>query len=1189
MTSLVCLSAPIASAHKHQVGPCLAACVRSTAIVAAIAVAGLGSAPPAVAAGGPTGYTACAPEGATCVLATRSDVAYGADGSFVFAYGEIGGMVCSNATFGRDPAPGVPKACYAKQDVAPAGYLFCAAEGQTCSPPVSATVAFGATGTYLYQSVANGGISCSNGRFGSDPAPGVPKDCYFEPVLSTVEGQTLSTEISVDRGANGSPCTVVSVSVNWGDGSISGGSPGPATPAGTAMYASHGYQEEGTYTGSVTWQESCDFFQRPERLGRRPRALAADRSSAFVVHVADSPLTLTPVPVGARPGVAFTRVIAVLRDADTAATQSEYAATIHWGDGTRSAAAVAAVGNASFSIAGSHTYRHAGAFSLTVAVSDTGGATATTTTSAIASGPVRPPCDPTRGCAILGAGPPRCTAAHPCTPPVPPPTLGSTPQLCGPLATLPWSNGTPCTIKATTVGKQTEIVISNPVVDRAAYVYPQVVFKPGDVVTFHAGGCVQTGGHGKTWKRYVNPSGPNSGADWPGLYHGTVFIPAALLDGQTVTSRSISDVINRTATAPIEIPAPSASRPPQPLSVLTLGYRDDDPSNGRNNNGYYGHNGDEGTGHQCPTQGDDGGNAWVVIDVVHGPPHPPPPPPPPKAFDLVAPTYDDNGAAINPVWGWQIPGTPELGHDYNGVTGHYEEDCGVLAPPQPKPNAPPRPIQIAARGSARANKLVLYHPWPQNPAPASCTSQTTQVNPPPEGVYGLANTLFGAGICQNGNGDDAGHLNWEEAAYTGTITWRPGSPSPKNYREVLEWSGNWPQDNDYNLSLKPPDAPRLPYLAGVTPPQEGSIGLEFLSNETIDQFSGALPWWKALHAATDLTLAPIPQAAAYGNQWLIDHLLEHRIVALGTMGLDLVHGSPASEIHPVHGLAIEENGPPADPASDTWAFFIRNWGNEGFCSTDQVNLDEHTVVLRLPPPPGLGGGLPGQLPEVTWQSGAAGGASTARVGVSADGTTVLIANLPEPNQHGWVAGEITLHWPTTGPVRATPHPTVPPTAPRPRCGASLIGANGEDGPEAKWRTEYNALSATQRRVYCELVPASFPNGTVPHSHPTPLALSPWSATEQPLQPALTMEYDPRVTANIIAGFNALGVSRASKQALGTHTPCAIAATVLRSPSVLVTPHEPAFWRAPKPIAIERRLSKATVRALRQRMRSCRQR
>src|SRR5690348_16525284 len=45
--------------------------------------------------------------------------------------------------------------------------------------------------------------------------------------------------------------------------------------------------------------------------------------------------------------------------------------------------------------------------------------------------------------------------------------------------------------------------------------YPEIVIRGGDTILVSAGGCVQTGGHGQTWKRYVDPQGPNSDR----LYH----------------------------------------------------------------------------------------------------------------------------------------------------------------------------------------------------------------------------------------------------------------------------------------------------------------------------------------------------------------------------------------------------------------------------------------------------------------------------------------------------------------------------------------------------------------------------------------------------------------------------------------------------------------------------------------------
>ena len=70
--------------------------------------------------------------------------------------------------------------------------------------------------------------------------------------------------------------------------------------------------------------------------------------------------------------------------------------------------------------------------------------------------------------------------------------------------------------------QKVEVDITRPVVTEPSFDYKSVVFKSGDTVAIDAGGCVQTGGHGRTWKRYVNPSGPNSDH----LYFGSMEIPA---------------------------------------------------------------------------------------------------------------------------------------------------------------------------------------------------------------------------------------------------------------------------------------------------------------------------------------------------------------------------------------------------------------------------------------------------------------------------------------------------------------------------------------------------------------------------------------------------------------------------------------------------------------------------------------
>jgi hypothetical protein len=123
--------------------------------------------------------------------------------------------------------------------------------------------------------------------------------------------------------------------------------------------------------------------------------------------------------------------------------------------------------------------------------------------------------------------------------------------------------------------------ITEPVVTQPDTNYP-FSFLPGDHVLVSGGGCVQTGGSGQTWKRYIDPASDN------GLYHGLITIP------NTTGNRSrLLDVVGR----PLVVGGRGGS--------LSLGYQDD----GYGDNGYYAH--DNGTGNQCLNSV----NAWVEITI----------------------------------------------------------------------------------------------------------------------------------------------------------------------------------------------------------------------------------------------------------------------------------------------------------------------------------------------------------------------------------------------------------------------------------------------------------------------------------------------------------------------------------------------------------------------------------------------
>jgi hypothetical protein len=132
--------------------------------------------------------------------------------------------------------------------------------------------------------------------------------------------------------------------------------------------------------------------------------------------------------------------------------------------------------------------------------------------------------------------------------------------------------------------------ITFPNVLAAKTTYPDLVFKAGDTVAISASGCVQTGGSGATWKRYVDPEGANSDH----LYHGQISIA-----GATNGLMRLSSVVGKT------LPAASGG-------ALTLGYEDD----GYTDNGYYLH--DDGNNGQCKDQsGPTMGRAAIHIDIHH--------------------------------------------------------------------------------------------------------------------------------------------------------------------------------------------------------------------------------------------------------------------------------------------------------------------------------------------------------------------------------------------------------------------------------------------------------------------------------------------------------------------------------------------------------------------------------------------
>jgi hypothetical protein len=445
-----------------------------------------------------------------------------------------------------------------------------------------------------------------------------------------------------------------------------------------------------------------------------------------------------------------------------------------------------------------------------------------------------------------------------------------------------------CTITTTVNSDGSEDVrIDQPVVDRPFFEYQSIIFSASDLVTVTADGCVQTAGSGATWKKYVNPSGSNSGPP-SGLYFGSVHIKGAQLQPVPLNNLTLPGV-----PTPTPIFVPNVRKYPFSSNIdLTLDYADDD-YNDDGGNGYYDH--DNGNNDQCANLtynapfgipgaplGSYGGPAWINLHIVHDAANPFGNTPP-KDWDVVPNGLDANALANNPDWGWQVNG------GFITNQGVYDASCF--------PN---------------------------------CTSQFTSTDFPDFGFFNSI-THFLAGVCANHilSVPTAGHRNWFDVAYTGSVFWDSHS------NPIVG-------DDDYNIrlvtpTLGHPDPAGTSFFNGmaIDNGDNYAVLLEFDSDETIDQFDQSL-FWNVFHQTVDNQ-----GDAAAGN--IING---HDAVVIGLMGADEEHDGHV-EIHPVHAIAIRESDPSSpNLAHDTWAFFVRNWGDEGECSSQQHYLDANQIVIN---------------------------------------------------------------------------------------------------------------------------------------------------------------------------------------------------------------------------------------------------
>jgi len=268
----------------------------------------------------------------------------------------------------------------------------------------------------------------------------------------------------------------------------------------------------------------------------------------------------------------------------------------------------------------------------------------------------------------------------------------------------------------------TTVTINSPGVNNPITEYPSITFQPGDQVYVTAGGCVQTGGSGSTWKRYVNPSGDNADR----LYHGRIWIPGATMGLETIGS-----VINR---SPVTVATPPPGANPSEM-YLRLGYDDDVYAD----NGYWGH--DDGTENQCLNVG----NAWVTIRTVrYGG----------TGATRSCPSTIASNTRIDPFWN-------ALDSNFLPLNPVWGDQCGQTAT---------HVDVVAACGGSGAYVNSIHQPS------ATCTTFLTATDTK-DIPFGIA--------CNSPLGVN-GHLNWGLATYTGTSYWQEYNGSDNDYNLLLK-------------------------------------------------------------------------------------------------------------------------------------------------------------------------------------------------------------------------------------------------------------------------------------------------------------------------------------------------------------------------------------------------------------------
>jgi phospholipase C len=186
--------------------------------------------------------------------------------------------------------------------------------------------------------------------------------------ISPVEGTAFSGVVAAfrDPGSDGS-INDYSASITWGDGQVSTGVLTASGNNNFTVSGSNTYALAGSYPVTVVIQDQGGA-----------NAIVTPQAT-----VQDAPLQPTSKSIAPTTGTAFSGVVAAFRDPGSNGNLGAYSATISWGDGHNSPGTISGSAGTGFNVSGTNTYGTAKTYSISVTISDVGGANSTVTSTAV--------------------------------------------------------------------------------------------------------------------------------------------------------------------------------------------------------------------------------------------------------------------------------------------------------------------------------------------------------------------------------------------------------------------------------------------------------------------------------------------------------------------------------------------------------------------------------------------------------------------------------------------------------------------------------------------------------------------------------------------------------------------------------------------------------------------------------------